>query len=121
MAYYQVVKVIRDIFASLLDGTKSGNSKEWETAAGSGRVERGRVGGGDMGDCSRKALKDKRQQGVGGNSRGGGLLWVECPCSTSSYVETYLPTKEMILSMSKVFGGPFNPEGGARMNGILLL
>ena len=46
MAYYQVVKVIEDIFASLLDGTKSGNSKEGETGTtGSGRVERGTVGG----------------------------------------------------------------------------
>lgn len=31
MAYYQVVRVIGDIFASLLDGTKSGNTKEQET------------------------------------------------------------------------------------------
>lgn len=28
MAYYLVVKVIGDIFASLLDGTKSGNIRE---------------------------------------------------------------------------------------------
>ena len=63
MAYYQVVKVIGDIFASLLDGTKSGNTKEQETGrTGRGRVEKGREWG--VEGCSRKALEDDRQQGV---------------------------------------------------------